>query len=183
MSHKREDVYNEKWGCLSFVFSSKKSCCNYIAVFEGHFCLFISFSPCEVYFQRPELLLWRQLEWLAVLAAMWGYWNGPLWSPWTNLQGGGPALFSFIAQWRKQWIREIEVFKKCPKVNPYCNAIFYPILFKPFLDGAKWPKFCAKYFSLLKKSNIGCIFFIFLWNIVKGWLDHYEIYTMYASCH
>ena len=27
--------------------------------------------------------------------------------------------------------------KKCPKVNPYCNAIFDPILFKPFLDSAK----------------------------------------------
>ena len=87
------------------------------------------------------------------------------------------------AQWRKQWIREIKVFKKCPKVNPYCNAIFDPILFKPFLDGAKWPKFCAKYFSLLKKSNIGCIFFIFLWTIMKGWSDNYEIHTMYASCH
>ena len=34
-------------------------------------------------------------------------------------------------------IKEIEVFKKCPKVNPYCNAIFDPIIFKPFLDGAK----------------------------------------------
>ena len=87
------------------------------------------------------------------------------------------------AQWRKQWIREIKVFKKCPKVNPYCNAIFDPILFKPFLDGAKWPKFCAKYFSLLKKSNIGCIFFIFPWTIMKGWSDNYEIHTMYASCH
>ena len=87
------------------------------------------------------------------------------------------------AQWRKQWFREIKVFKKCPKVNPYCNAIFDPILFKPFLDGAKWPKFCAKYFSLLKKSNIGCIFFIFLWTIMKGWSDNYEIHTMYASCH
>ena len=53
-----------------------------------------------------------------------------------------------IAQWRKQGIREIKVCKKCPKVNPYCDAICDPILIKPFLDGAKWPKFCAKYFSL-----------------------------------
>ena len=79
--------------------------------------------------------------------------------------------------------REINVCKKCPKVNPYCNAIFDPILFKPFLDGAKWPKFCAKYFSLSKKSNIGCIFFICLWKIMKGWSENYEIHTTYASCH
>ena len=89
----------------------------------------------------------------------------------------------YNAQWRKQWFREIKVFKKCPKVNPYCNAIFDPILFKTFWDGAKWPKFCAKYFSLLKKSNIGCIFFNFLWTIMKGWSDNSEIHTMYASCH
>ena len=101
---------------------------------------------------------------------------------WRNIQPLYPS-FLLTAQWRKQWIREIKVFKKCPKVNPYCNAIFDPILFKPFLDGAKWPKFCAKYFSLLKKSNIGCIFFIFLWTIMKGWSDNYEIHTMYASCH
>ena len=93
------------------------------------------------------------------------------------------VVIGYIAQWRKQWFREIKVFKKCPKVNPYCNAIFDPILFKPFLDGAKWPKFCAKYFSLSKKSNIGCIFFICLWSIVKGWSENYEIRTMYASCH
>ena len=43
----------------------------------------------------------------------------------------------FSALWRKQGIREIKVCKKCPKVNPYCDAIFDPILFKPFLDGAK----------------------------------------------
>ena len=96
---------------------------------------------------------------------------------------GNGVAFLDSAQWRKQWIREIKVFKKCPKVNPYCNAIFDPILFKPFLDSAKWPKFCAKNFSLLKKSNIGCIFFIFLWTIMKGWSDNYEIHTMYASCH
>ena len=28
------------------------------------------------------------------------------------------------AQWRKQGIKEIEVCKKCPKVNPYSDAIF-----------------------------------------------------------
>ena len=41
------------------------------------------------------------------------------------------------ALWRKQGIREIKVCKKCPKVNPYCDAICDPILIKPFLDGAK----------------------------------------------
>ena len=55
---------------------------------------------------------------------------------------------SHHAQWRKQGIREIKVCKKCPKVNPYCDAICDPILIKPFLDGAKLPKFCAKYFTL-----------------------------------
>ena len=29
-------------------------------------------------------------------------------------------------------IKENEVCKKCPKVNPYCNAIFDPIMSKPF---------------------------------------------------
>ena len=87
------------------------------------------------------------------------------------------------ALWRKQGIREIKVCKKCPKVNPYCDAIFDPILFKPFLDGAKWPKFCAKYFSLSQKSNIGSISFICLWHTMKGWSDNFEIRTMYTSCH
>ena len=41
------------------------------------------------------------------------------------------------ALWRKQGIREIKVCKKCPKGNPYCNAFFDPILFKPLLDGVK----------------------------------------------
>ena len=59
-------------------------------------------------------------------------------------------------------IKEIKVFQKCPKVKPYCTPIFDPILFKLFLDDAKLPKFCAKYFSLSKRSNIGCIFLICL---------------------
>ena len=46
-------------------------------------------------------------------------------------------MISDIALWRKQGIREIKVCKKCPKVNPYCDAICDPILIKPFLDGAK----------------------------------------------
>ena len=100
-----------------------------------------------------------------------------------NTYGRRENINGATALWRKQGIREIKVCKKCPKVNPYCDAICDPILIKPFLDGAKWPKFCAKYFSLLKKSNIGCIFFIFLWTIMKGWSDNYEIHTMYASCH
>ena len=33
-------------------------------------------------------------------------------------------------------IKEIKVCKKCPKVKPYCEPIFDPIMFKPFLDGA-----------------------------------------------
>ena len=56
-------------------------------------------------------------------------------------------------------IKEIKVFKKCPKVKPYCVPIFDPIMVKPFLDDAKLPKFCAKCFYLSKQSNIGCIFF------------------------
>ena len=39
-----------------------------------------------------------------------------------------------IAQWRKQEIKEIKVCKKCPKVNPYCDVIFDPIMFKPFFQ-------------------------------------------------
>ena len=49
---------------------------------------------------------------------------------------------------RKQGIREIKICKKCPKVNPYCDAIFDPIMFKPFLNGKNFPKFRVKYFSL-----------------------------------
>ena len=59
-------------------------------------------------------------------------------------------------------IKEIEVCKKCPKVKPYCVPIFDPIMVKPFLDDAKLPKFCTKYVSLSKQSNIGCIFWICL---------------------
>ena len=33
-------------------------------------------------------------------------------------------------------IKEIMVCRKCPKVKPYCEPIFVPIMFKPFLDGA-----------------------------------------------
>ena len=51
-------------------------------------------------------------------------------------------------------IREIKVCKKCSKVNSYCDAIFDPIMFKPFLDGAKLPKYCAKYWSLSKMMTL-----------------------------
>ena len=71
-------------------------------------------------------------------------------------------------------IKEIKVCKKCPKVKPYCAPIFDPIMFKPFLDDAKLPKFCAKCFSLSKKSSIGCIFWICLWKNLKGWSDRLE---------
>ena len=91
-------------------------------------------------------------------------------------------LYATTAQWRKQWFREIKVFKKCPKVNPYCNAIFDPILFKPFLYDAKLPKFCVKYF-FSNWSNIGCFWWICLWKLMKGWSEIYEIHTMDASCH
>ena len=80
-------------------------------------------------------------------------------------------------------IKEIMVFQKCPKVKPYCTPIFDPILFKLFLDDAKLPKFCAKYFYLSKRSNIGCIFLICLWKVMKGWSDNYEIFTIHSSCH
>ena len=73
-------------------------------------------------------------------------------------------------------IKEIEVCKKCPKVKPYCMPIFDPIMVKPFLDDAKWPKFCTKYVSLSKQSNIGCIFWICLWQIMNGWSDKLEIW-------
>ena len=45
-------------------------------------------------------------------------------------------------------IKEIEVCKMWPKVKLYCAPICDPIMFKPFLDDAKSPKFCAKCFSL-----------------------------------
>ena len=70
----------------------------------------------------------------------------------------GKAPKSNIVLWRKQGYSEIKVCKKCPKVNPYCNAIFDPILFKPFLDGAKLPKFCAKYFFVKKVKYWVCFF-------------------------
>ena len=73
-------------------------------------------------------------------------------------------------------IKEIEVCKKCSKVKPYCAPTFYPIMFKPFSDGAKSPKYCAKCFSLSKLSNIGWIFWIFLWQIMNGWSDKLEIW-------
>ena len=73
-------------------------------------------------------------------------------------------------------IKEIEVCKKCPKVKPYCMPIFDPIMVKPFLDDAKWPKFCTKYVSLSKQSNIGCIFWICLWQIMNDWSDKLEIW-------
>ena len=56
-------------------------------------------------------------------------------------------------------IKEIKVCKKCPKVKPYCDAIFDQIMSKPFLDGTKWPKFCVKYFSFVKKSKVLGVFF------------------------
>ena len=71
-------------------------------------------------------------------------------------------------------IKEIKVFKKCPKVKPYCVPIFDPIMFKPFLDGAKLPKFCAKCFYLSKQSNIACIFLIYLWKTLNCWSDKLE---------
>ena len=64
--------------------------------------------------------------------------------------------------------------KKCPKVKSYCAPIFDPIMFKPFLDDAKLPRFCGKWFSLSKRSNIGCIFWTCLWKNLKGWSDRLE---------
>ena len=55
-------------------------------------------------------------------------------------------------------IKEIEVWKKCPKVKPYCTPIFDLIMFKAFLDDAKLPKFCAKCFSLSKSQILGVFF-------------------------
>ena len=56
-------------------------------------------------------------------------------------------------------IEEIKVCKKCPKVKLYCVPISDPIMFRPFLDAAKSPTFCAKCVSLSKQSIIGYIFF------------------------
>ena len=92
------------------------------------------YSNCLKCTVRERSLWWRRLRYEE-------FW----WSPSADFEG---QIKGSNALWRKQGIREIKVCKKCPKVNPYCDAIFDPILIKPFLDGAKWPKFCAKYFSL-----------------------------------
>ena len=73
-------------------------------------------------------------------------------------------------------IKEIEVCKKCPKVKPYCVPIFDPIMVKPFLDDSKLPKFCTKYVSLSKQSNIGCIFLDLSVKFMNGWSDKLEIW-------
>ena len=52
----------------------------------------------------------------------------------------------------------IKVCKKCPKVNPYCEDILDSIMFKPVLDGAKLPTFCAKYLSLSNSQILGVFF-------------------------
>ena len=55
-------------------------------------------------------------------------------------------------------IKQIKVCKKCPKVKAYCVPIFDPIMFKPFLDDAKLPKFCAKCFSFQNCQIFGVLF-------------------------
>ena len=57
------------------------------------------------------------------------------------------VLYSTMHNGTSNDIKEIEVWKKCPKVEPYCVPIFHPIMFKPFWDDAKLPRFCAKCFS------------------------------------
>ena len=55
-------------------------------------------------------------------------------------------------------IKESEVCKRCPKVNPYYAPIFDPIMFIPFLDDAKLPRFYAKCVALANQLNTGCIY-------------------------
>ena len=71
-------------------------------------------------------------------------------------------------------IKYIKVRKKCPNVKLYYVPIFDPIMFKPFLDDAELPKFCARCFYLSKQSNIECIFFIYLWKTLNCWSDKLE---------
>ena len=57
--------------------------------------------------------------------------SSPLYPP--NLWAG-PSAESSLQNGASNEIKEIKVCKKCPKVKPYCAPIFYPIMFKPFLD-------------------------------------------------
>ena len=97
-----------------------------------------------------------------------------VWQVWVCDKVKGGWIFTTLHNGASNEIKEIKVWKKCPKVKPYCAPIFDPIMFKPFLDDAKLPKSCAKCFCLSKKSNIGCIFWICLWKNLKGWSDRLE---------
>ena len=73
--------------------------------------------------------------------------------------------------------------QKVSKSKTLLRAHFWSNYVQTFLDDAKLAKFCAICFYLSKQSNIGYIFWIFLWKIMKGWSENYEIQTTYGSCH
>ena len=68
------------------------------------------YSNCLKCTVRERSLWWRRLRYEE-------FW----WSPSADFEG---QIKGSNALWRKQGIREIKVCKKCPKVNPYCDAIF-----------------------------------------------------------
>ena len=63
------------------------------------------------------------------------------------------------AIWRKQGIREIKICKKCPKVNPYCDAISDSILIKPFFGWCKMTQILCQIFFFVKKVKYWMYFF------------------------
>ena len=73
--------------------------------------------------------------------------------------------------------------QKVSKSKTFLRAHFWSNYVQTFLDDAKLAKFCAICFYLSKQSNIGYIFWIFLWKIMKGWSENYEIQTTYSSWH
>jgi len=68
-------------------------------------------------------------------------------------------------------IKDIEVYKKCPKVEPYCVPIFDPNMFKPFLDDTILPKCCAKCFVFVKTVNYYVYFLDLSVKNQNGWSD------------
>ena len=113
------------------------------------------------------LLTWRVLAWPPLQCRVQRGWKGmqglqPPASP--CIPPAPPCILLHAspciptAQWRKPLNKEIEFWKKCPKVKPYCTPIFDLIMFKAFLDDAKLPKFCAKCFSLSKSQILGVFF-------------------------
>ena len=74
-------------------------------------------------------------------------------------------------------IKEVKVCKKCAKLKPYCVPMFDPTMFKPFLDDAKLPTFCAFFVKTVKYL----VFFYLSTKNHEQWHSHHVCFMSWTE--